>query len=81
MDEKQRVALPVEALAAMGWGWDETLELCVSAEENALLLRAQSPKPPRCCACGAGGPLLPVGGGKWLCTHCFETAAKASEKG
>ena len=80
MDERQRVALPVEALAAMGWGWDEELELSVSPTGNALLLRAQASVPPRCCACQSGGPLLPVGGGKWLCAHCFEIASLANAR-
>ena len=80
MDDQQRVTLPVEALAEMGWGWDETLELSVSPAGNALLLRAHSKVPPRCCACQAGGPLLPVGSGKWLCTQCFEIAAFANAR-
>lgn len=78
MDTERRVTLPVEALAVMGWGWDEMLELSVSPAGNALMLRAHSSVPPRCCACQSGGPLLPVGAGKWLCARCFEIAALAN---
>lgn len=80
MDAERRVTLPVEALAAMGWGWDEMLELSVSPAGNVLMLRAHSSVPPCCCACRSVGPLLPVGAGKWLCARCFEIAALANTR-
>lgn len=73
-DALYRVVLPRDAFIALGWASDEVLQIEISPQQDALVLRAQNRPHPQCCACGSAQTLVPLGGGRWLCKACLAAA-------